>query len=310
MTKFISHIFWCFIYLFSLLPRQFFYFLSDICAFLLMKVFKYRTSVVYVNLARSFPDLKYRELDAIVKDYYKYMCDIFVESIWATSASPKQLCNMVTIKNPELLDEMCSRHDKIVIMLGHRGNWELMGVICGTEEYKREHSYTGSKFKISYKKANSGISNYIFEKMRMHEYTKFNVSGHIVSSKSLLRDIIREKEKSIYLFIADQTPVRVRGVAKFLNQKTLMFTGAEDISSKLNLPVVYLSMDRPCRGKYVINLSMISEVPKETSRYYITREYARLLEEDIMREKYNWLWSHRRWKRDLTPEEEAEYIRL
>ena len=73
---------------------------------------------------------------------------------------------------------------------------------------------------------------------------------------------------------------------------------------------VYLSMDRPCRGKYVINLSMISEVPKETSRYYITREYARLLEEDIMREKYNWLWSHRRWKRDLTPEEEAEYIRL
>ena len=310
MTKLISYALWYLIYLVSLLPKGFFYFLSDILAFLLRKVFKYRTSVVYVNLARSFPDLKYRELDKIVKEYYTYMCDIFMESIWSISANDRQLAKMISVKNPELLDELAKKHDKIVMLLGHRSNWELMAAICGDEEFRKKHYYPQCNLNVGYKRANSKIANFLFEKIRNNEYKKVGNKGHIVASKSILRDVLKTTEKSIYLFIADQTPVRVRGVAKFLNQKTLMFTGAEDISTKLNLPVVYMRMDCLERGKYEISFDIISETPKDTARYYITREYASLLEQDIISNKYNWLWSHRRWKRDLTEQEEKEYSQL
>lgn len=310
MAKLVSYLLWWLLVLLSLLPLRVFYFLSDLFAFMLRKLFKYRTSTIYTNLARSFPDMKYGELSKVVKEYYTYMCDIFMESIWAISASPKALCRMVTVKNPEVLDGICARHNKVIVMLGHRGNWELIGAFCGEKKNRRPDSFANCRIMLGYKTANSRISNFIFEKIRMHEYRKFENKGHIVSSKSILRDAVREKEKSIYVFIADQSPTVVRTVAQFLNQKTLMFTGAEDLATRLNLPVVYLDMERLKRGRYEMTFTVITEAAGNESPRYVTREYARLLERDIDSNKYNWLWSHKRWKRDLTPAEEDEYTAL
>ena len=310
MAKMVSYLLWWLLVLLSLLPLRLFYFLSDIFAFLLRRVFKYRTSTICTNMARSFPQMKYGELSKTVKEYYTYMCDIFMESIWAISASPKALCGMVTVKNPQLLDDICARHNKVIVMLGHRGNWELIGAFCGEKQNRRPDSFANNRIMLGYKKANSAVSNFIFEKIRMHEYSKFENKGHIVSSKSILRDAVREKEKSIYVFIADQSPTVVRTVARFLNQKTLMFTGAEDLAVRLNLPVVYLDMERLKRGRYEMTFTLITEAAGEEPARFVTREYARLLEKDIASNPYNWLWSHKRWKRDLTPEEEQEYATL
>lgn len=310
MSKIAGYLLWWLLYAVSLLPKGVFYLLSDIFAFLMRKVFRYRTSTVAINLARSFPDIKYDELQKITKEYYKYMCDIFMESIWAISASPKRLCRMVTVKNPQLMDDICARHNKVIVMLGHRGNWELIGAFCGEKQNRKPESFANCRIMLGYKKANSPISNFIFEKMRMHEYIKFENKGHIVSSNSLLREIVKDKEKSIYVFIADQSPLLARTVAHFLNQKTLMFTGAEDIATRLDLPVVFLDIDRLERGRYEISFSTITESAASESKRHITREYARLLEDGITARKHNWLWSHKRWKRDLTPQEEEEYRSL
>ena len=310
MAKLVSYLLWWLLNLVSLLPLRVFYIMSDLMAFLMRKVFKYRSSTIYTNLARSFPDLKYGELQSIVKEYYTYMCDIIMESFWAISASPKQICRMVKIKNPELLDEISARYNKVIVMLGHRGNWELIGAFCGEKEKRNPNSFANCRIMLGYKTANSAISNFIFEKMRMHEYKKFGNKGHIVSSKSILRDAVREKERSIYVFIADQSPTVVRTVARFLNQKTLMFTGSEDLAARLDLPVVYLDMERIKRGEYEITFSLITESAGKEAPRFVTREYARLLERDITSNKYNWLWSHKRWKRDLTPQEEQEYASL
>ena len=310
MQKIAGYLLWWFLYAISFIPKGAFYLLSDLFAFLMRCVFKYRTSTVAINLARSFPDLKYDQLQKITKEYYHYMCDIFMESVWAISASPKQLCKMVTVKNPQLMDDMCARHNKIIVMLGHRGNWELIGAFCGEKHNRKPESFANCRIMLGYKKANSAVSNFIFEKMRMHEYAKFGNKGHIVSSNSLLREIVKDKQKSIYVFIADQSPLLARTVTSFLNQKTLMFTGAEDIAAKLDLPVVFLDIDRIARGRYEISFSTITESAAKEPKRYITREYARLLEEGIMANKYNWLWSHKRWKRDLTPQEEQEFAEL
>lgn len=310
MAKMVSYLLWWLLKLLSLLPLRVFYILSDLLAFLMRKIFKYRSSTIYTNLARSFPDLKYGDLQTIVKEYYTYMCDIITESLWAVGASPKEICHMVKIKNPELLDDISARYNKVIVMLGHRGNWELIGAFCGEKENRTPHSFANSRIMLGYKRANSAISNFIFEKMRILEYKKFGNKGHIVSSTSILRDAVREKERSIYVFIADQSPVFVRTVARFLNQKTLMFTGAEDLAARLDLPVVYLNMERIKRGEYEITFTLITESAGKEAPRFVTREYARLLERDIKSNKYNWLWSHKRWKRDLTPQEEQEYASL
>lgn len=306
MTKIVSYLVWYLIYAASLLPLRVHYFVSDILSGLLGNIFSYRKSTIYTNIARCFPELSYNEINAIVKEYYKYMCDIMVESIWQVSASQKQLCGMVKTHGAELLDSLVARYGKVMVVMGHRGNWEMVGPFCGEKELRSEESFANYPITVTYKKARSRISNFLFEKMRMHEYEKFGNTGHIVGSKQVLRHVAKGTGKHTYLFIADQYP-RLGGIpVRFLNQNTFFFEGAEFMARKLNLPVVYLDMAREKRGSYRITFSLIFENSKESGHGEITLAYARLLEKHIKENPYNWLWSHKRWKRGFTPQEEQQ----
>ena len=87
----------------SKLPLRFHYFMADILAWLLRKVLRYRYSTVMINLSRSFPNKKYKEIDRIAKDFYKHMGEIFAEAIWFGGSSYKRLYDsgIVTVMNPE-----------------------------------------------------------------------------------------------------------------------------------------------------------------------------------------------------------------
>ena len=62
--------------LLSQLPLKVHYFFGDILSFLAMNVIKYRYDVVMVNLSRSFPDKKYKELKKIASDFYRHFGEI------------------------------------------------------------------------------------------------------------------------------------------------------------------------------------------------------------------------------------------
>lgn len=96
-------------------------------------------------------------------------------------------------------------------------------------------------------------------------------------------------------------------IVQFLNQPTAMLGGPEYIAAKLNLPVVFLHIFRVRRGRYSIRFTAITEDPSMLEEGEITRRYARLLEESINKNRYNWLWSHKRWKRELSREEKDTY---
>ncbi|MBR4089179.1 MAG: hypothetical protein IKK19_07780, partial [Bacteroidales bacterium] len=113
-----------------------------------------------------------------------------------------------------------------------------------------------------------------------------------------------------YIFIADQSPKDERVVVKFLNQPTLMLAGAEYVASRLGIPMVYMGIDRVARGKYEIRFKLIEENTKGVEHGELTRRFACYLQEDIFANKVNWLWSHKRWKRDFLPPEADEYERI
>ncbi len=313
---------WWLIYLVSLLPLRLYYLFSDIAAWLLCNIFSYRKSVIYTNMARSFPELSYSEIKKEAKEYYRYMCDIMVESLWQISASAKQQCKMVDVEGVEILNEMVAKHEKVVLLMGHRGNWEMMGVFLGDPQYRSPDSFAHHPITVTYKVARGKLSNFLFEKIRMNEYKKFDNAGYIVGSKQFLRHVLKGTGKHTYIFIADQYP-RLGGTpVKFLNQNTFFFDGAESIAAKLGMPVVYMDMVRVRRGRYKMTFTLITEnakmgpdgQPGAAHGGYVhgavTLKYAQLLEENIRANKYNWLWSHKRWKRGFTAQDEMECSKI
>ena len=48
----------------------------------LMRVFRYRKDVALINLSRSFPELKYKEIRKIAAKLYKNLGQIAAETMW------------------------------------------------------------------------------------------------------------------------------------------------------------------------------------------------------------------------------------
>ena len=112
--------------------------------------------------------------------------------------------------------------------------------------------------------------------------------------KCMLRD---RGQVTATAFIADQTPAPEHAYwTTFLHQATPVFWGTEKIAQKLDRPIIYLGIDRPRRGHYVMRFEPLVEDPKNTPEGLITELHTKRLEEDIRSRPEIWLWTHRRWK--------------
>ena len=80
-----------FLLLTSRLPLSILYILSDIIYIVFYRLMKYRIKIVRENLLNSFPDKSELERALIEKKYYKYLCDLLVESIKGFTISEKEL---------------------------------------------------------------------------------------------------------------------------------------------------------------------------------------------------------------------------
>ena len=301
MKKFFAGVVYCLLYVVGLMPLCVHYFFSGIFAFILRKIVRYRYSVIVTNIARSFPEMKYGEIKSLAKKYYSHMCDLFAENIWNLSHSADALRKRISVSGTEVVDELQKKHGNVLMVMGHCGNWELVSASILPPEKRTEDSFSSHPVYMVYKAARNKFSDLIFKKLRMREYKKFKFPGEVLESNQVLRHALKNKDgKATYVLISDQNSIGAHDpIVDFLNQKTYMLPGPEFLASKLKMPVVYLRMDKQSRGRYHIEFEKITEEFHEIGDYFVTKEFARLLQEDITRNKVNWLWSHRRWKRNI-----------
>lgn len=277
----------------SLLPLKVHYLFSDIFAFFIGKVFKYRYSTIMINLARSFPELHYRQLDKIASDFYKFLSDTIAESIWLYSASRKKVGEMVKIEGKEILEDALSKGKNVAVMLGHIGNWELFTALPDLKGFYGM-DIENKSFTYVYKKPTSKLAHLVINNIR-----EKHQACSIIESKNVIRHILKDKEKkSIFFFICDQCPTARESDFKvnFLNQTTYMLEGPEYISAKTSMPVVYCGVVRKGRRDNTAVLKLICEDASTMEKGVITSTFAKYLEEDIKNNPHTWLWSHRRWK--------------
>ena len=270
------------------LPMRCLYFLSDLLYVLVYSVVRYRVKVTRRNMAASFPELTEKERRALECRFYHHFTDYIVETIKLAAISHEELLRRAVILNPELVDRLMDEgHPLVIILMGHCGNWEWF---TGSGRFFRQ-----ARLYQIYRPLSSKAFDRLFIDLR----TRFGSLG--IPKNDVVREMIRlkqRKERAIGVFIADQTPSKanLHYWTDFLHQDTPVLTGAERLARKLDLPVVYADVRQKARGYYTIEVKLITDKPKETPEFYITERYARLMEETILRDPADWLWTHRRWK--------------
>ncbi|MEO5674398.1 MAG: lysophospholipid acyltransferase family protein [Chitinophagales bacterium] len=280
-----------FLYLISLLPAFILYFFSDIIFLIVYHMIGYRKKVVMENLRNSFPEKSEAELNKIMKEFYSFLCDLFIETVMMLTISENYVKKHCTFDREaqQLFNSYEMNKQSIVVAMGHFGNWEWAGYSFPL--HCRQQLY------VIYRPLSNPFWNSLIENMRGTFGTKLIEMDETFSKMMRNRRVV-----SSTVFIADQTPPPEDAYwTDFLNQDTPVFRGIELISRKLNFPVVYASVKRVKRGYYQIYAETLFEEPAKTIGNEISEAHTRRLEADIREQPETWLWSHRRWKHKKFP---------
>ncbi len=268
----------------SFLPMWLLYGVSNVLYVLLYYIFGYRKKVVLNNLRNSFPNKKENEIQAIAKEFYKHFSDLGVEIIKAFSISRKSISKRVVVKDNGLLQELYDKGQNIILVSGHYGNWEWLGLAIS--------NYTEMEMISVYKPVQNAPFNEFFKKMRSQ------FGADIVPMKQFFRQVIKKRKQNIMpSLVADQTPHKgeIEYWTEFLNQDTPVYLGVEKMTQMLKVPVYYTAMNKVKRGHYEIELIKVSDGVDEPE-YSITNKHVKILEKHIQQSPAYWLWSHKRWK--------------
>ncbi|MGE5411565.1 MAG: lysophospholipid acyltransferase family protein [Clostridiales bacterium] len=286
MKKVSYYILYGLITLIALLPMHVLYAISTFCYYNIYYIIRYRRKIVYDNIRNAFPEKSEEEITKLIKDFYRHFCDIFIEALAVRRMTKNQLQKRINVINYEMLNDYFDRHQSVICVTGHFGNWEVGGI---TGEYTK-HTLLGIYKPIKNKDVN---------KIMLKNRTAFGVIP--IPMNEIPRKLVEYKNRNEIVFlyaISDQRPIieQAEHWLTFFGRKVPVITGWSKIAKKYNFHVLYMYIQPSKRGHYNISFSLLHERPNELSDFQIVDLFFEKLEKCIRQNPSNYLWSHKRWK--------------
>ncbi len=273
---------WCI----SMLPFRLLYLLSDFVYLIVYYFIGYRKKTVRENLALALPNLSDEERLVIEKKSYKHLCDMFLEMIKTMTISTKEINKRFVFSNLEVYKKLEKQDKSIAMMLAHYASYEW---VISMNTYVRFNGYA------IYKK----IANPYFDKLVRDIRSRFK--AYLITTKETVPTIINNKNNnklSIYGFASDQSPKISSAFhwQKFMGIEVPVHTGAEMLSKKYDMNVIFLKVKKVKRGHYEASFEILSDKVQEVPNYEITDKFLKLVEQQIYEAPEYYLWTHKRWK--------------
>lgn len=280
----------------ALLPFWVLYRISDLLFLLMFYVVRYRKKVVIQNLNECFPEKSESERKQIMKDFYKHLADTFIETIKLLHVSDDEMRRRIVFHNVDEVDKSIEQGRSVAMYASHYCNWEWLSAITMWSKYDTSVMQFGQVY--------HPLENAWWDEFFLNLRSRFKSYSYPMSR--VLRELLAAKSKgkiTITGFISDQHPHAndIDDVITFLNHYTAFITGPEIMAKKMDMDVLYFDVRKVRRGYYDCTIRVISRTPKEEPQFKITNTYARMLENVIKESPAEWLWTHKRWKRPVTP---------
>lgn len=272
----------------SYLPLWVIYLFTDSFYILLILFIPYRKKVVRTNLQKSFPEKSLKEIKKIERQFYRHFTDLLAEGVKNFTISKKELSKRMIVKNPEILDNLYTKKKSVILVSGHYNNWEWL---VTSQNNLFQHQALGIGMPLSNK--------FWDEKINKHR-SRFGMK--VVHAKNFKEVISNELNSHIaILVLGDQSPPDSNKSywMNFLNQQTAVLFGTEQMANEYDFAVVFFKMEKVKRGYYKMCLHQVTEEPRSMNWGEITESHTKLLEKEIIQKPQFWIWSHKRWKRDI-----------
>ena len=235
------------------------------------------------NLKNSnigFDDLERKK---IIKNMWGNYGRILAEYPYLKKFKNNTFKKYIEIEGTNYLEEIKKKNKKVVFISGHFNNFELMAMYL-------ENS--GLDIAAIYRPLNNIFLNGIMEKIRLNHICKKQIKKGKPGTRELLQ--LFKDGYSVALMIDQRVSEGIQ--SKLFNRSALTTTIPAQLVKKYNVDVVpvYIERKNGIYFKMYINKPIFFDENKSLEE--ITDELNKILEEMILKNPDQWIWSHDRWK--------------
>ncbi|MCT4561208.1 MAG: lysophospholipid acyltransferase family protein [Crocinitomicaceae bacterium] len=285
--------YYIFVFPLSLLPLSVLYLFTDFFYLLLVYLIPYRRKVVRDNIEKCFPNSSEKQHREIEKKFYRHLTNLLAEGVKNLSIRKIRLKRRIHMVNRDLIDQMYIKGKSVLIVGAHYGNWEWM--------------VAGQNFLFAHQALGIGmpLTSKFWDKKINQRRARFGMK--VVHAKNFRQEMENQSEPISLLVLSDQSPTDSYKSywTTFMGRQTACLFGAEMIAHEYDMAVVYVHFKQTKRGFYELRFEEITSEPKSCEYGEITEKHLRCLEKDILEEPSQWMWSHKRWKREIPEDLEA-----
>jgi len=240
--------------------------------------------IVFSNLKIAFPDIDENQKKQILKKMWFNYGKIFAEYMFIKDFRHNEKYSAkISIENKDIIEKIKKDNEQVIFISGHFNNFELMAM---------QIEKLGIKLTALYRPLNNPYLNPIMEKIRKKYICKKQVKKGISGTKDLLLDF--KDGSSIALMIDQRVSQGIR--SNLFNKEALTTTIPAQFIKKFKIRIVPVHVERQRDNDFKIKFFEPVNFSNEESIETITFKLNKILEEMIIKNPEQWIWTHNRWK--------------
>ena len=240
-------------------------------------------SLVIDNLKKSNISLKKtheQSTDEIFGNYGR----IFAEYPFIKNFRNGKLEKYIQVDGKQYLDEIKSKNKKVVFISGHFNNFELMAMMI---------EKSGIHLSAIYRPLNNIFLNKTMEKIRI----KYICKKQIKKGRSGTREIIENLKKGSSIALMIDQRVREGSKVNFFGSLATTTTIPAQLVKKYKCDLVPIYIERRSKFHFKMYVSKPIKVSESKTIEEITQFLNTVLEQMIVKNPLQWIWTHDRWKK-------------
>ena len=238
--------------------------------------------IIEKNISFAFPNHDNQSKKEIANKMWKSYGKILAEYMFIKNLR-NRVRKFLNIKGQEILSEIKNSNEPVIFVSGHFDNFELMAMHI---------EKSGIDVAAIYRPLNNNFLNPLMENIRKKYICRKQIKKGVSGTKEILKHF--KSGTSIALMIDQRVSQGIKSL--FFNKNAFTTTIPAQFVKKFNCKIVPIYIERKNDEKFLLEIMKPITFKDDQNIENITLKLNQLLEQMILRNPHQWIWSHNRWK--------------
>ncbi len=239
--------------------------------------------IILENLNNAKINEKNFDIKNLINDMWGNYGRILCEYPFISSLSGTNNNKYLKVNGKEVLERLKKENKKAVFISGHFNNFELMAM---------QISKQGIDLAAIYRPLNNIFLNKKMESIRKKFICKNQIKKGIAGTREIIKFI--KNGYSIALMIDQRVSEGIE--TNFFNKKAFTTTIPAQLHLKYGLEIVPVYIERKNKHYFTVYFYEPLSFDNNKDQIYITNKLNNVLENLILKNPSQWIWTHDRWK--------------